>query len=108
MAAKEMNGGQLELLITVVTSFLVEGTGSLLHAVDLALHGVDVLHVVLNFVVVLINTLHLSLEFVEQKLLQNFEPQNILLRRYYPLELGLFFPFSFLRIRQYLEYQKRR
>ena len=38
MAAKEMNGRQLELLITVITSFLVEGSGSLLHAVDLALH----------------------------------------------------------------------
>ena len=103
-----MNGRQLELLITVITSFLVEGSGSLLHAVDLALHLVDILHVVLNFIIVLINALHLSLEFVEQKLLQNFEPQNILLRRYYPLELWLIFPFSFLRIRQYFKYQKRR
>ena len=64
MAAKEMNGGQLELLITVITSFLVEGSGSLLHAIDLFLHVVDVLHVVLNFIVVLFNALHLSLEFV--------------------------------------------
>ena len=63
---------------------------------------------VLNFIIVLINALLLSLEFVEQKLLQNFEPQNILLFRYYPLELGLIFPFSFLRIRKYLKYQKRR
>ena len=103
-----MNGGQLELLMTVITSFLVEGLVSLLHAVDISLHVVDFLHMVLKIIVNLINALHLSLDFADQKLLQNFEPQNILLFRYYPLELGLIFPFSFLRIRKYLKYQKRR
>lgn len=69
-----MHCWELKLLFTVVTGLLVKGKCSLLHAVDLAFHGVDVLHVFLHLVVVFIDALYLCLEFIEQELLQNFKP----------------------------------
>lgn len=98
VTAEEMDGWKLELLLAVVTGLLVEGLRCLLPSDDLALHRVDVLHVLLHFVVVLINAFHLSLQLFQQELLKHFEPQHVLLIRGLPLKPGpnIFFPLRLL------------
>lgn len=88
MATEEVDSGKLKLLFAVIACFLVECAGGLLHANNLALHLVDVLHVILHFVVVFVDALYLSLEFCDEKLLEDFESQHVSLRGGLALQPG--------------------
>jgi hypothetical protein len=50
VAAQEVDCRQLQLLIAVVAGFLVVSSGGLLHAHNLSLHRIDVLHDVFHSV----------------------------------------------------------
>jgi hypothetical protein len=77
VVAEEVDGWNLKLFLAVIACLLVEGTGSLFHGNDLSLHRVNALHVILHLVVVFIDALHLSLQFFNKELLEDFESQHV-------------------------------